>query len=779
MSPAPARIDELKKRYEENPRRFFAPLANEYRKSGDLDAAIDLCRMHLEEQPGHLSGHIVYGQALYESQRPADAKAAFESALTLDPENLIALRHLGDIARAASDAGTATHWYQRVLDADPRNDEVIALIASLQEAPPPPNVVITEDAPPPPAPQYAENAEGAAAIDHAAPTPIIPISAVPSEPAVAEPPAGVPRMSIGLMDLDLNLADSTAPTVDFLGSAPTDESPTLGDFQLPAPDDTAPAFEEGFPIADAALPTAGDESPELLGADDTNLGLAGPDGMLEVHDTSFGAEQIVEDDGAMFGAAAAAPSFGDSLDVTAADFEPQERAAAEPLDALPMLDTGSREPIAEPITSVSAMSAPPAPATAGDFDMLFGNTPIGDVQVGGDSAPASPDGAGFTADSFFGREPSDEQLGAAPDIATPPSPFVTETMAELYLQQGFREEALSVYRQLLAQNPGDAGLAERVKHLEHGSRSSMAIDSVSEEIEAAAAEEERRLTGSIPTVPAEPVVPMEAEPMIPSEPEPAVPEPAPAYEFVPPADEPAPPAFEAAPSAVEPVFEPAPALAPEPIPELAPEPAAELAPEPAPELASEPTAGPTLEPTPAPMLAPTPAVSVAASSGPTARDLLARIAQRRAVPGGGLALPVAEVPPADTQSPEPVSPPQGEPPAVGGALDRLFGQTGVGTVDEGAALAVSAAFVAAPEAPVQGEPTRRGTDELSLDSVFKGDAAARPAAVQRQSTKLRFDQFFAGTDDGAVAPPPEPAAPGKGPDDIAQFNDWLKGLKGS
>ena len=40
---AASRLDELKKRFEENPRRFFAPLANEYRKAGDLDQAIALC----------------------------------------------------------------------------------------------------------------------------------------------------------------------------------------------------------------------------------------------------------------------------------------------------------------------------------------------------------------------------------------------------------------------------------------------------------------------------------------------------------------------------------------------------------------------------------------------------------------------------------------------------------------------------------------------------------------------------------------------------------------
>ena len=47
-------------------------------------------------------------------------------------------------------------------------------------------------------------------------------------------------------------------------------------------------------------------------------------------------------------------------------------------------------------------------------------------------------------------------------------PFVTETMAELYLKQGFRTEALAVYEQLSAANPTDERLAERVASLRIG-----------------------------------------------------------------------------------------------------------------------------------------------------------------------------------------------------------------------------------------------------------------------------------------------------------------------
>src|SRR5688572_19117145 len=127
------RIEELKKKFDENPRRYFAPLANEYRKAGDLQQAISICQAHLPQQPGHMSGHIVYGQALFEARQFDQARTVFETALALDPENLIALRYLGDIAFELGDRGGARGWYTRVLETDPRNEEIAALMAAMGE----------------------------------------------------------------------------------------------------------------------------------------------------------------------------------------------------------------------------------------------------------------------------------------------------------------------------------------------------------------------------------------------------------------------------------------------------------------------------------------------------------------------------------------------------------------------------------------------------------------------------------------------------------------------
>ena len=134
------RLRELQEKYDENPRRYFAPLANEYRKGGQVKRAIEICRTQLAQMPGHMSGQIVFGQSLYEAGEFDEARQVFERALSLDPENLIALRSLGDMSLQAGDTHEARTWYARLLDADPKDIAVIALVteidASSDAAPP-------------------------------------------------------------------------------------------------------------------------------------------------------------------------------------------------------------------------------------------------------------------------------------------------------------------------------------------------------------------------------------------------------------------------------------------------------------------------------------------------------------------------------------------------------------------------------------------------------------------------------------------------------------------
>src|ERR1700741_1505024 len=145
------RLRELQEKFEENPRRYFAPLANEYRKGGQPKRAIEICRAQLAQMPGHMSGQIVFGQALYEAGEFEEARKVFGIALTLDPENLIALRSLGDMSLQRGDTAEARRWYTRLLDADPKDTAVIALVSEIDASadaspiPTPQSVPVDED----------------------------------------------------------------------------------------------------------------------------------------------------------------------------------------------------------------------------------------------------------------------------------------------------------------------------------------------------------------------------------------------------------------------------------------------------------------------------------------------------------------------------------------------------------------------------------------------------------------------------------------------------------
>ena len=400
MPPA-GRIDELKKRYDENPRRFFAPLANEYRKSGDLEQAIALCQQHLAEQPGNMNGHVVYGQALYEAGRHDEAMATFETALALDPENLIALRHLGEIARSRGEFEKARGWYTRVLDADPRNDEIIAFISEIDAAF-----------------LAAPTDSGAAAT--------APAAAQPPATAVSEPLATAKTLQVEAQRASTSVAAAAAPKLETLASVKTVEI-------------------ESVPTPVVAQPPVAQPAPRVS-APRMSMGLMD----LNIDLDAQAAEPLVTPP-----ASAAAPS--------------------------PSLAEPAREPIAEPVAEpVAEPPTVPAAELTTDLDSF------GDISF--DDAPASAalsqdartapeveaslefDDLDFSMPSASAAPP--EILSAAQPEEAPaaeaPQAFVTETMAELYLQQGFTDQALAVYRQLAAADPDNGHFASRVRDLASG-----------------------------------------------------------------------------------------------------------------------------------------------------------------------------------------------------------------------------------------------------------------------------------------------------------------------
>jgi tetratricopeptide (TPR) repeat protein len=123
-------IEKLEKRWAENPKgRNFAPLADAYRKAGELDRAIELCTAGLERHPDYVSAHIVFGRCLIDQKNDAGASGVFRKVLALDPENVLALKILAEIAERGGRYDEAAEWLGRLLSADPMNGEAAEHLA--------------------------------------------------------------------------------------------------------------------------------------------------------------------------------------------------------------------------------------------------------------------------------------------------------------------------------------------------------------------------------------------------------------------------------------------------------------------------------------------------------------------------------------------------------------------------------------------------------------------------------------------------------------------------
>ncbi|MCE9602017.1 MAG: tetratricopeptide repeat protein [Gemmatimonadetes bacterium] len=761
---ATSRVDDLRKRYHENPRRFFAPLANEYRKTGFTDRAILLCEKHLGEQPGNMNGLIVYGQCLFETGRLDEARVPFEAALAVDPENLIALRHLGDIARLGMDHESARGWYQRVLEFDRRNDEVIALLAEVgggaEEAPAPsiaPNIISVNSSV-----SVGSAMDSIGMVDLGAPT---------ARPSIAPP---VPILGVADAAPAKPVVDSTAKTVEVSAQGKPAKRGSLFDlnFDFGEGGAEAPAAARQTPrsVPQAPPPAAPPRTPTpvmtpIAAPEPTKPPLFhAPMGSIIEHADEQGA---LSDMPAVEGLQLA--DFGTEV-VPLAELESHEFAGgdADALDGLESLDFSALNPdVRAPVASIAMdhmSKADLVDEPAPDLPML---PAFGEPEPPADRASAT---AGLPLlPSLEEAETIKIDVEDLRRRFETPATFVTETMAALYVQQGLHDKAVDVYRQLIAQSPDDQGLKDRLHALEHP-------------VEVAAAP---------PEPSSEPVV--EAQDEFPEfEPEPLE---APATAAAPAPRTTAPRVtldFET-PVASDPVDPPAPpnAMLSEisfadvslttphdparrsPTPPVAvavavePDAAFELRPE----LEADASVGAAVEAS---------HERVAAASGPSAREFFGAFARRVLTP---LSMMVVSAVPSAAGGP--LSP-----------LDEIFGLH-VDPNDESSAHRLAA--IGATSGPSGGS---------ALDSVFgEGPSAPMPpespsatpprGSVPRASTKLRFDQFFASSVPSAtpssatpvpateaVSEPesaPEPqAATGEqaagDDDDLDQFQGWLRRL---
>jgi tetratricopeptide (TPR) repeat protein len=110
------RIEELRRRVQKDPASIaFAQLAEEFRRSGEHDEAVRVCRTGLAKHPSYLSARVTLGRALIELQQYDEAHTELEYVLRSAPENLAAIRGLAEIHQRRGELAEALKQYQTAL----------------------------------------------------------------------------------------------------------------------------------------------------------------------------------------------------------------------------------------------------------------------------------------------------------------------------------------------------------------------------------------------------------------------------------------------------------------------------------------------------------------------------------------------------------------------------------------------------------------------------------------------------------------------------------------
>ena len=128
---------------------FWPRQAEEYLEQGEYSKAIELCEKNIGSEPNLLSAKMIYAQALVGENRNADATEQLFQVLSLDPDNLAALKLLGDIQYRQDEFVSAMASYGRILEIDPDCRGLKCSFTPKEIEMPEPEIVILERGPEP------------------------------------------------------------------------------------------------------------------------------------------------------------------------------------------------------------------------------------------------------------------------------------------------------------------------------------------------------------------------------------------------------------------------------------------------------------------------------------------------------------------------------------------------------------------------------------------------------------------------------------------------------
>jgi tetratricopeptide (TPR) repeat protein len=175
-----SRVEDLRRRVHKDPASIaFAPLAEEYRRAGQFEEAVQACQAGLAIHPGYLSARVTLGRALLALGRLDDAQLELHTVLVTAPDNLAAVRSLAEIFERRGETVEALAYYQQALGLAGHDPDLQQTVSNLTRGLAAWTALTSHESLPPPAPAVEKppdvpvaNGFGSIALPAASPLPL-------------------------------------------------------------------------------------------------------------------------------------------------------------------------------------------------------------------------------------------------------------------------------------------------------------------------------------------------------------------------------------------------------------------------------------------------------------------------------------------------------------------------------------------------------------------------------------------------------------------------------
>jgi len=111
----------------------FAALAEAYRKQGQLDEAIAVCRKGLRQHPQFVSGRVALARAYADAGKPDLARYELEKVVLSAPDNIVAQKLLAELYRAEGLLDLLEKTVHRILALDASDAQALDSLRWVRE----------------------------------------------------------------------------------------------------------------------------------------------------------------------------------------------------------------------------------------------------------------------------------------------------------------------------------------------------------------------------------------------------------------------------------------------------------------------------------------------------------------------------------------------------------------------------------------------------------------------------------------------------------------------